>query len=167
MNKDLRRKIDRKSPHFFRVAEVGLADNPFVGDQYVFTALDTDTKLMPTFTIGKRNRQNCEYFMLDLAARMAPGRPGGEPRHLQISSDAFAAYPGAVDLAFADQVLYGQIIKSFHVTEVDQPGRYGPPEMSGTIRTPIIGEVDPWSICTSHVERQNLTMRTFLRRLMR
>ena len=37
----------------------------------------------------------------------------------------------------------------------DQPGRYGPPELVGTDRREIFGPIDPWSICTRHVERVN------------
>jgi hypothetical protein len=61
---------------------------------------------------------------------------------------------------------YGVIIKNFREAQ-EQPGRYGPPEMTATVREVRIGDIDPYSICTSYVERQNLTMRTFLRRLTR
>ena len=79
-----------------------------------------------------------------------------------ISTDGWNAYPGAVDLAFANTVDYGIIIKDF--TESEQPGRYGPPELAGTQRRPVTKGLDPFDICTSHVERHNLSIRTFLRR---
>jgi IS1 family transposase len=132
-----------------------------IGDQYLFIALDQDTKVIPTFAIGKRTRETTERFLLDLADRVIH-QPGV---HIpQISTDGFAPYPGAVDLAFADQADYGIIIKDFQ--ESEQPGRYGPPEMTGTVRRPV-SAIDPYSICTSHVERNNLTIRTFLRRFAR
>jgi IS1 family transposase len=136
------------------------------GDQYVFVAIDQDTKLIPTFTIGKRTAANAEYFMLDLAERIRAPKPG-EPRiRLQISSDGFAAYPGAVDLAFANTVDYGVIVKDFR-EDMEQPGRYGPPEMTATARRVVSGDFDPMTICTSYAERNNLTIRTFIRRFTR
>ena len=42
----------------------------YIGDQYTFVAIDEDTKLVPTFVVGKRTRENCERFMLDLAGRV-------------------------------------------------------------------------------------------------
>jgi len=129
-----------------------------IGDQYLYIAFDQKTKLVPAFAIGKRTTDTTERFMLDLAKRIVrtPDKPPP-----QISTDGFAAYPGAVDLAFANEVAYGQIIMTF--TEGEQIGRYGPPEMVQADRRPGPG-VDPYSICTSHVERNNLTIRTFLRR---
>jgi IS1 family transposase len=142
------------------------ADDDQIGDQYVFVALDEHTKLIPTFLVGKRTGANAERFMLDLADRVTAPRPGHPKIKLQLSSDGFAAYPGAVDLAFANTVDYGVLIKSFAENQ-EQPGRYGPPEVTGTERRVMVGEIDPYSICTSHVERQNLTMRTFIRRFTR
>ena len=68
-------------------------DDSFIGDQYVFVAIDQNTKLVPTFTIGKRTAANAEHFMLDLADRIRAPKPGEERIRLQISSDGFAAYP--------------------------------------------------------------------------
>jgi hypothetical protein len=82
-----------------------------------------------------------------------------------ISTDGWAAYPGAVDLAFADTAARGVIIKDF--PESDQPGRYAPPEVVGAERRPITKGLDPFSICTWHVERHNLSIRTFMRRFTR
>ena len=39
--------------------------------------------------------------------------------------------------------------------------------MIATERKPIFGNVNPFTICTSHVERNNLTIRTFMQRFTR
>ncbi|MSR56981.1 MAG: hypothetical protein EXS05_04840 [Planctomycetaceae bacterium] len=144
-------------------------DNPRIGDQYLWIAVDQDTKLIPSFIIGKRSADMARRFMVDLASRIALPvatdtgvRAGCVP---QISTDGFNAYPEAVDLAFADNCNYGQIIKDYRNT--DMPGRYGPPELIGTERREIFGQINPMTICTSHVERMNLTTRTLLKRFTR
>jgi len=143
--------------------------NPRIGDQYLWLAIDMDTKLIPTFIIGKRSADMARRFCVDLANRLALPTPmdiGERPGIIpQISTDAFAAYPEAVDLAFGSYVRYGQIIKDYR--NADQPGRYGPPEMVGTQRREIFGPIDIDTICTSHVERVNLTTRTLLKRFTR
>jgi hypothetical protein len=88
-------------------------------------------------------------------------------RNLTLETDGFQAYPEAVDLAFGPYVKYGTIIKDYR--NATQPGRYAPPEMVGTERRSVFGirEDEERSICTSHVERNNLTIRTLMKRFTR
>ena len=64
-------------------------------------------------------------------------KPGGYVYVTQLSSDAFPAYPEAVDLAFGPYAKFGTIIKDYRNAE--QPGRYAPPEMIGTERKGVFG----------------------------
>jgi len=131
-----------------------------IGDQFLFVGIDKDTKLIASFAIGKRTAENGRRFALDLASRIVTDHP-------QLSTDGWNAYPGAMREAFGEEALYGQIIKDFE--EPVQPGRYGPPVMVAADRRQVLGlvDIDPYTICTSHVERNNLTIRTFMRRFTR
>jgi hypothetical protein len=85
-----------------------------IGEVYLWTALDTDTKLVPTFVIGKRSGDMARRLMMDLASRLNMPRPqdwhsSTFDKVVQISTDAFVAYPEAVDMAFGPYVKYGTI----------------------------------------------------------
>jgi len=146
-----------------------------VGDVYIWTCIDEKTKLMPAFMLGKRSADNARRFMLDVASRLTFPSPfssdahsfqaGGYKPIVQISTDGFAAYPEAVDLAFGPYVKFGTIIKEYRNAKVI----YTPSEMVGTKRTGIRGirGREQRTICTSHVERLNGTQRVFLKRLNR
>jgi IS1 family transposase len=134
--------------------------NPTLGDQFLYVAFDQDTKLIATYAIGKRSKEVTQAFMYDLADRIVTDMP-------QLSTDGWQAYPNAVKNAFGDEIAYGQIIKDF--AESPQPGRYGPPVMVASERRQITGltDIDKFTICTSHVERNNLTIRHFIKRFTR
>jgi len=129
-----------------------------VGDQWTFVALDADSKLIPSYLVGKRDLQTATKFMIDLSERLA--------NRVQISSDALRAYAEAVEVAFGEDVDYGQIVKIFEAEPIG-PGRYSPPEVVSVGRTPVNGMPIRERISTSLVERQNLTMRMNIRRFTR
>jgi len=130
-----------------------------IGDQFVFYAIDPISKFIPTWVVGKRNIENAIIFTRQLKSTLNGNRP-------QISSDAFKAYIDAIDLAFGCNVDYAMITKEYDSERVG-PGRYTPPRVSGCVRTVIMGNPNQKYICTSYVERANLTMRTFMRRFTR
>ncbi|HEX5444802.1 MAG TPA: hypothetical protein VFW87_13270 [Pirellulales bacterium] len=143
------------------------------GDMYLWTAIDQKTKLMPSFLIGKRSADNARRFMLDVAGRLVWPKPhasddhafaqGSFKRLVQISTDAFAGYPEAVDLALGPYASYGTIIKQYRNAKII----YTPSDMVGTKRTARRGmdKRQVRTICTSHVERLNGTQPLFLKRL--
>ena len=82
----------------------------------------------------------------------------------QISTDGWSPYPGAIARKFGRSVWHGVLIKNYVNPET---GRYAPPDLVRAERFNVQGIRDLNTICTSHVERCNLTIRTFMKRFTR
>ena len=135
------------------------ADDPQrVGDFWTFVAIDAETKLVPTWLVGKRDAPTAEAFIADLASRLA--------NRVQISTDGLSAYIEAIEAGFGSEVDYAQIVKSYEAAPVGE-GRYSPPRVVSTDKTRIVGQPNEALISTAYVERQNLTMRMQMRRFTR
>lgn len=127
------------------------------GDIWTWTAMDRDTKLMISYTVGDRSAATAREFMFDLADRLA--------NRAQLTTDGHAGYLKAVADAFAGDVDYAMLIKQYgDPTGGKTPERrYSPAECTGAIKEPIFGKPVMADVSTSHVERQNLTMRMGMR----
>jgi len=79
------------------------------------------------------------------------------------------SYPEAVERGFGSEVDYAQLVKTYGVVNLnkDAASRYSPAEVVKTERTVINGMPDVSRITTSHVEKQNHTLRMHCRRLTR
>ena len=129
------------------------------GDQYIFVALDRDTKLVPVFFVGKRNRWSTRNFLKELRKRVK-GK-------IQLTTDQFRAYSDAVDEIFGIEIDYAMLKKLYHGNGNGKREGYSPSDLKGIEIRILIGNPDRKKICTSYVERQNLTIRMQMRRFTR
>jgi IS1 family transposase len=129
------------------------------GDVWTWTAIDADTKLIPSWFIGGRDSDAAIIFMDDLRSRLA--------NRVQLTSDGHKAYLEAVEGAFGGDVDYAQLVKLYGSTSESAKGRYSPAECIGARKQRIEGNPDPKYVSTSFAERSNLSVRMHTRRFTR
>jgi transposase-like protein/IS1 family transposase len=137
----------------------GDADSYEIGDQWVFVAMDADTKLVASFCVGKRTMATTRAFISDLHGRLA--------EQIQLTTDGFHFYNSAVADTFGLDVDFAQLVKLFGDFGQHDEGRYSPPRIAEVISKVRIGNPSVRDISTSFVERQNLNMRMAMRRFTR
>ena len=94
----------------------------------MFVAIDAETKLIPAYTVGKRDRETTYQFLTVLRERIA------EEHRFQITTDGFHFYRKGVEDVFAGQADFAQVIKLYgDHGQHDAAGRYSPAPMVETI----------------------------------
>jgi IS1 family transposase len=129
------------------------------GDVWTWTAIDAETKLIPSWFVGGRDSDAAIIFMDDLASRLA--------NRVQLTSDGHKAYLEAVEGAFGADIDYAMLVKLYGAAPESAKGRYSPAECIGAHKEPIEGNPDPKHISTSYAERSNLNVRMHTRRFTR
>ena len=111
-------------------------DSNDLGSVWTFCAIDSDSKIVPSYKVVRRDAKTANAFMCDLASRLR--------NRVQLASDGLPSYFDAVELAFGAEVDYSQVVKSYVSTQVEQSPerRYSPTQVVTVSKYAVAGDPD-------------------------
>ncbi len=135
-------------------------DDPNFGDCYTFVAIERHTKLVLNIAIGKRTQQTTDVFVEGI-------RQATAHTPFQVTTDGFQPYRSSIVTTLHDRLSgFAQMTKVYRATQEGER-RYSPAEVAAVETVIAYGQPDPERICTSIVERSNLSIRMGVRRFTR
>ena len=133
----------------------------YIGDAWTFIAIERNTKLVLTFELGRRNTGATIRFIKKLAGAASADQ------NFQLTTDGFSPYNFAIGNELENRCDYAQLVKIYAAPTPEEQRRYSPAHVVEAIPTDIYGDPDKDHICTSHIERQNGSLRQWCKRLTR
>ncbi|MGA2182014.1 MAG: hypothetical protein ABSH47_03230 [Bryobacteraceae bacterium] len=125
-------------------------DDQNLGDCYTFVAIERHSKLVLNIAMGKRDKATTDVFV--------EGVRHATRGQFQVTSDGFPCYKSVITTTLHDRVTgFVQFIKVYRSPQ-DGEKRYSPAEVESVEVVPVMGRPDPERICTSIVERSNLSL---------
>lgn len=129
------------------------------GDAWTWTALDEDSKMILSYSVGGRDGECAMWFVEDLRSRLVSS--------VQLTCDGPSTYLEAVDGAFDGDDDYAVLNKVYGSSADASKSTYIPAECIGTTKNRTEGDPDPAYVSMSYVERHNLTMSMHMHRFTR
>lgn len=93
------------------------------GDVWTWTAIDADTKLILSYTLGGRGAATAHAFMQDVASRTR--------NRIQLTTDGHRVYADAVENAFGSDIDYAMLVKLYGSSGDSPESRYSPASCIG------------------------------------
>jgi len=129
------------------------------GDQFAFLAMSRESKLIIGYHVGKREL-NSAFAITNELQRRIRGR-------FQLTTDNYTGFRQSIGGVFYNTIDYATLTKPFYNPPEEAMRRYSPARFVGVSKRRVFGQPYPKLITTSHIERQNLSVRHFNKRFCR